>query len=264
MREGGRELRLLFVGDVVGRPGRRALAERLPALRSELRPDFVLVNGENAAGGFGLTRETFDEIIAAGADVVTLGNHTWDKKEILGFIDAEPRLVRPANYPPGVPGNGAALVEGRTGARVLVIQVLGRVFNHVALECPFRTVDALLEERWAEEADAVVVDVHGDATSEKIALAHYLDGRVDVVVGTHTHVQTNDARVLPKGTATVTDLGMTGPHDSVLGVRKEIVIERFLTQMPNRFETASGDVRLQGLFVRKLGRRVEEVRLIDR
>jgi metallophosphoesterase (TIGR00282 family) len=257
-------LRLLFVGDVVGRPGRRILAERLPALAAELALDFVLVNGENAAGGFGLTRETYEELLAAGADVVTLGNHTWDKKEILAFIDAEPRLVRPANFPPGVPGRGFALVPTRRGAKVLVVQVMGRVFSPISLECPFRTLDAVLEGREAHEADVVVVDVHGDATSEKIALAHYLDGRVDVVVGTHTHVQTNDARILPGGTAAVTDLGMTGPHDSVLGMRKEVVIERFLTQMPNRFETATGDVRLNALFAVVEGGRAKEVRLLDR
>jgi metallophosphoesterase (TIGR00282 family) len=258
------EGRFLFIGDVVGRPGRRVLRQRLPELRQAYRPDLVIVNGENAAGGFGLTRDTYDELREIGADVVTLGNHTWDKKEILTFIDAEPALIRPANYPPGVPGRGFGLFTARRGQRVLVIQVMGRVFAPTHLDCPFRTVDAILEGREAAAADFVVVDVHAEATSEKIALAHYLDGRVAVVVGTHTHVQTNDARVLPRGTVAVTDLGMTGPHDSVLGVEKSIVIERFLTQMPARFETATGDARLNGLFVAFGADGSKEVVLIDR
>lgn len=231
-------MRILMVGDIYGRPGRDMLRETLPALRRERKIDFTIVNGENAAAGFGLTRSVYEEIRAAGADVVTLGNHTWDKREIADFIDAEPELLRPMNYPPGAPGRGAATytVGGR---RILVMNAMGRVFAGVHLDDPFRAVDDLLEHAQGKH-DLAVLDFHAEATSEKEAMGWFLDGRVTGVFGTHTHIQTADARVLPGGTGYLTDVGMTGPAESVLGVRKEIIIERFQTQLPARFEVAEG------------------------
>ncbi len=240
-------MRVLFVGDVVGRVGRRILAEGLAALRPRLDPDLVIVNGENAAGGVGLTEETADEILAAGCDIVTGGNHTWDKGEVLRVLESRPRVLRPANYPPGAPGRGSTVVEARGGVPVAVVNLLGRVFMD-PVDDPFRAADVLVAEA-REGARVVVVDFHAEATSEKIAMGWYLDGRVSAVVGTHTHVATADERVLPGGTAYITDVGMTGPHDSVIGVEKRDVLERFLTQRPTRFTTASGDPRLSAVLV---------------
>lgn len=227
-------MRVLMVGDVVGRPGRDALDRLLPELRASLRIDRVVVNGENAAAGHGLTEQTARDIFEAGADVISSGNHIFDVREFIPFMDHEWPVLRPANYPPRVPGRGIATVDGLT-----VINLMGRTFMPMPLDDPFRVADALLATLPRDAT--VVVDFHAEATSEKLALAWYLDGRVAAVVGTHTHVPTADARILPAGTAMVTDLGMVGPRDSILGVDVSPVVERFLTSMPNRFNVATGD-----------------------
>lgn len=254
-------LRILFIGDVFGRPGRRVLTALLPDLRSETRADFVVVNGENAASGVGLTAETAQEIFSAGCDVITGGNHIWDKEEGVSFIDREPRIVRPLNYPPGTPGRGFGVYSAGT-ARVGVISLLGRVFMN-PFDCPFRAADQAIATL-SGSVPVLLIDFHGEATSEKAAFAHYVDGRVTAVVGTHTHVQTADERVLPRGTAFVTDAGMTGPHDSVIGVRKELALRRMLTQMPVRFQPGGGDLQVQGVLIdadRSTGRAVSISRI---
>jgi metallophosphoesterase (TIGR00282 family) len=243
-------MRLLFVGDVVGRSGRSAIAEHLPGLVSGLSLDFVVVNGENAAGGFGITEEICQDFLDAGADVVTLGNHAWDQREALVFIERQPRLVRPANFPPGTPGRGATVAVARNGARVLVVNAMGRVFMD-ALDDPFAVVDRELSAfPLGEQADAVVVDVHAEATSEKQALAWHLDGRASLVVGTHTHVPTSDHRILPGGTAYQSDAGMTGDYESVLGMDREEPVNRFLRKIPgSRFQPATGPATLSAVAV---------------
>lgn len=240
-------MRLLFVGDVVGRPGREVVRAKLRPLVSELRADLVVVNGENAAGGVGITPATAKELFRAGADVLTGGNHSWDKREIVPYIDECPTLLRPANFPEGTPGRGVCVVATQDGTRVGVVNLQGRVFLQ-NLDDPFVAVDRVLAGL-VGQVDVVVVDFHAEATSEKIAMGWYLDGRVAAVVGTHTHVPTADARVLPGGTAYITDVGMTGPYDGVIGVRKEEVLERFRTQLPARYSVATGDVRLAGVLV---------------
>jgi metallophosphoesterase (TIGR00282 family) len=242
-------MRLLFLGDVVGRPGRRAVTDHLPALRERWRVDCVVINGENSAGGFGITEAICDELIAAGADAVTLGNHSWDQREALVFIAREPRLVRPANYPPGTPGRGAALVDTASGHRVLVVNVMGRLFMD-ALDDPFAAADREIGlAPLGEVADAILIDVHAEATSEKQAMAYHLDGRVSVVVGTHTHVPTADHRVLPGGTAHIADVGMTGSRAGVIGVKREQALRAFKTQMPVRFDGADEDIWVMGAAV---------------
>ncbi len=243
-------MRLLFLGDIVGRAGRNVVIERLPSLRERWNLDCVVINGENSAGGFGITEAICDEILNAGADAVTLGNHTWDQRETLVFIERQPRLIRPANYPPGTPGRGANLIDTRSGARVLVVNVMGRIYMD-PLDDPFAAVDNTLEScPLGQVADAVVVDIHAEATSEKEALGHYLDGRATLVVGTHTHVPTADYRVLPGGTAYMTDAGMCGDYDSVLGMQKEEPIRRFLQKTPGtRFEPGLGEGTLSGIAV---------------
>jgi metallophosphoesterase (TIGR00282 family) len=244
------DMRLLFLGDIVGRAGRIAVLDRLPGLRERWRLDCVVINGENSAGGFGITEAICDEILAAGADVVTLGNHSWDQREAMVFIERQPRLIRPANFPPGTPGRGAAVVEAANGARVLVVNVMGRLFMD-PLDDPF----AALERELAacplrDMADAVIVDVHAEATSEKLAMAYYLDGRASLVVGTHTHVPTADTRLLPAGTAYQSDAGMCGDYDSILGMQKEEAIRRFLQKTPGaRLEPALGEGALSGVAV---------------
>ncbi len=241
-------MRLLFIGDIVGKPGRRAVGRLLPSLRVDHGIDMVVANCENAAGGFGLTREVVEELLDYSIDVLTSGNHIWDKKEVFDFIDEYSCLLRPANYPEGTPGHGGVVMEGKeTNASLAVLNLEGRVFMR-PLDCPFKT--ALKEiDRLSRTVLSVIVDIHAEATSEKQALAWYLDGRVSAVIGTHTHVQTADERILPGGTAYITDAGMTGAFDSVLGVRKETAIERFLTLRPNKFDVAKRDVRLQGVIV---------------
>lgn len=238
-------MRLLFCGDVVGRAGRKVLLDQLPALRAELSLDAVIVNGENAAGGFGITPDLAREFLGLGATVITTGNHVWDKREIYPALDGEPRLLRPDNYPRGNPGRGV-WTGTAGGVACAVLNLQGRVFMK-EIDCPFRRLDALLEEPEVRAAKVVVVDFHAEATAEKIALGRYADGRVSAVVGTHTHVPSADARILPGGTAYVTDAGMTGPHGGVIGVEAGAAVERFLRQTPNRFTVAETDVRFQAI-----------------
>jgi len=243
-------MRVLLIGDVVGRSGRAALTERLPDLRRRWALDFVVVNGENAAGGFGITEAICDDFIGAGADAVTLGNHSFDQKEALVFIERQPRLIRPANYPEGTPGRGAYLFDAANGARVLVVNMMGRVFID-AMDDPFARIDRELGAcPLGLACDAALIDFHAEATSEKQAFAHYVDGRTSVVVGTHTHTPTSDHRIMAGGTAYVSDLGMTGDYDSVLGMDKEEPIRRFTRKIPSgRFEPANGAATLSGLAV---------------
>ena len=243
-------MRLLFVGDVLGRSGRAAVLEKLPDLRRRWSLDAVVVNGENAAGGVGITETICADLIGAGADAVTLGNHAWDQREALVFIEREPRLIRPVNYPKGTPGRGANLIDLPSGQRLLVINVLGRVFMD-ALDDPFAAVDREIEAcPLGVGCDAVLVDMHAEATSEKLAMGHHLDGRVSVVVGTHTHVPTADHQILPGGTAYMSDSGMTGDYDSVIGFQKEEPVRRFLTKISSgRFEPAAGPATLCGMAV---------------
>jgi len=260
-------MRILFVGDIVGRSGRKVALERLPRLIADWKLDCVIANGENAAGGFGITEVIYGALVDAGVDAITLGNHAWDQREALVFIERAPRLIRPVNYPRGTPGRGAALIETRSGARVLVVNAMGRVFMD-PLDDPFAAVEtALANHRLARTVDAIVVDFHGEATSEKQAMAHVLDGRVSAVVGTHTHVPTADTRILPKGTAYQTDIGMTGDYDSVIGMKKELASARFVTKMPQgRLEPADGEATLCAVYVETdnasgLAKRVGALRL---
>jgi len=240
-------VRVLFVGDVVGRPGRDAVEALLPGLRDRLQVDACVVNGENIANGIGITPRLADRLLAAGADAITLGNHAWRREEIGPYLATSPAVIRPANFQAGAPGRGLTVVTARDGTRVAVMNLLGTLFLDPA-HSMWEVVDELVDQAKAE-ADVVVVDVHAEATSEKVALASWLDGRVTAVLGTHTHVQTSDARVLPGGTAALTDVGMTGPHDSVIGVQTELAIRRMRTGMPVRFETASAGVRLEGALI---------------
>ena len=240
-------MRILFVGDVVGRPGRDAVEELLPGLRERLDVDACIVNAENVANGVGVTPRLAERLLAAGADALTLGNHTWRREEIGPYLATATAVVRPANFQAAAPGRGLAVVPARDGTPVAVLNLLGSLFLDPA-QSLWEVVDALVEEARAS-TPVVVVDIHAEATSEKVALAAWLDGRVTAVLGTHTHVQTSDARVLPGGTAALTDVGMTGPHDSVIGVEADLAIRRMRTGMPVRFETATGGVRLEGALV---------------
>jgi metallophosphoesterase (TIGR00282 family) len=260
-------VRILFIGDILGRSGRAIVVERLPGLVRDWKLDFVVVNGENAAGGFGITEAIYQDLTGAGADAITLGNHAWDQKEALVFIERAPRLIRPVNYPKGTPGRGAAVLDARSGARVLVVNALGRIFMDplddpfAALEreiaaCPLRTA-----------ADAIIVDMHAEASSEKQAMGHFLDGKVSLVVGTHTHVPTADHQVLSGGTGFMTDVGMTGDYDSCIGMAKEEPLSRFLRRIPgSKFEPAMGPATLCALALDTddatgLARRLAPVRL---
>lgn len=260
-------MRLLFLGDIVGRSAREAVLDRLPGLRTTLGLDFVAVNGENAAGGFGITAEICDALFDAGADVITTGNHAWDQREALVHIEREPRLLRPRNFPAGTPGKGAGLFETARGGRVLVINAMGRVFMD-PLDDPFAAVEAeLVACPLGDAVDAIVVDFHGEATSEKMAMGHFCDGRASLVVGTHSHVPTADAQILPGGTAYQTDAGMCGDYDSVIGMEKDEPLNRFLRKIPRaRFSPALGPATLCGVFIETdrqtgLARRIEPVRL---
>ncbi len=243
-------MRILFLGDLVGRAGRTAAIEMLPRLRRELSLDFVVVNGENAAGGFGITEQICNQLYAAGADVVTTGNHVWDQKETVTFIARHPRLLRPENFPMGAPGQGHGIFEASGGRRVLVMNLMGRLFMD-ALDDPFAVaLERLAAYRLGENVDVILVDFHAEATSEKEAFGHFLDGRVSLVVGTHTHVPTADARVLPGGTAYMSDAGMCGDYDSVIGMEKAVPIARFTTKLPTeRMVPANGPATVCGLFV---------------
>ena len=238
-------MRILFVGDVVGRSGRTIVYERLPGLIRDWKLDFVAVNGENAAGGFGITEAIYNELIESGADAITLGNHAWDQKEALVFIERAPRLIRPINYPAGTPGRGAALCETKNGARVLVANAMGRIFMD-PLDDPFAAIDGQLAAcQLRHGADAVIVDIHAEATSEKQAMGYFCDGRASLVVGTHTHAPTADLRILPGGTAFISDVGMTGPYESVIGMAKDEPLQRFTRRITtSRFEAASGPATL--------------------
>ncbi|NLB74157.1 MAG: TIGR00282 family metallophosphoesterase [Firmicutes bacterium] len=240
-------MNLLFIGDVVGRPGRRAVKTALPELVQAYEPDAIIANGENAAGGLGLTQDTALELLGLGITVMTTGNHVWQKKEFYTFLEDNTRILRPANYPPGAPGKGATVIHLSNGIRLGVVNLIGRVFMS-PVDCPFRAADAIVTEL-SRECDLIVVDFHAEATSEKIAMGWFLDGRVACVVGTHTHVQTADERILPEGTGYISDLGMTGPVNSVLGVRTDIIIDRFLTGLPRQFQIASGPTQLCGAVV---------------
>jgi metallophosphoesterase (TIGR00282 family) len=238
---------LLFIGDIFGKAGRDLVVRGLRALVERYEVDLVVANAENSAGGFGVTREVGDAILKTGVDVMTSGNHVWDKKEVLDYIAIEPRLLRPANYPQGVPGCGSLIARTKHGDEVGIVNVMGRVFM-TAIDDPFRVAEREIE-RIRERTPLVLVDFHAEATSEKIAMGWHLDGRATAVVGTHTHVQTADDQILPKGTAYITDVGMTGPHDGVIGVEREPVIARFLNGLPTRFESASGNPKLHAVVV---------------
>ncbi|MDH7578453.1 MAG: TIGR00282 family metallophosphoesterase [Bacillota bacterium] len=239
-------MRILFLGDIVGRPGRRAVKEILPSLKEKYHPHLIIANGENAAGGNGITEEASQELYDAGIDILTMGNHVWDRKEIYNFIDHDERIIRPANYPPNTPGRGFTMVPVRNSL-VGIVNLAGRVFLP-PLDCPFRSIDQILP-LLQQETSLILVDFHAEATSEKVAFGWYVDGRVTAVIGTHTHIQTADERILPKGTGYITDVGMTGPRDSVLGVKLEAVLKKFLTLQPVRFEVAGGALQLNALFL---------------
>lgn len=240
-------IKILFAGDVSGSPGRRASARLLEPLRAHYNADFVVVNAENAAGGIGLTKPTAKEILDAGADVITLGNHAFSKLDLHAYMDHEPRIIRPANYPDGVPGRGYGVFKAASGHEVAVVNLVGRVYM-TPVDCPFACANNILNELNGSPK-VVFVDMHAEATSEKMAMGWHLDGRVSAVIGTHTHIQTSDDRVLPRGTAYMTDAGMTGVHDSVLGLEKKLVVERFLKQIPGKFALADGEATLQGAIV---------------
>jgi metallophosphoesterase (TIGR00282 family) len=257
---------VLLIGDIMGEPGRKALGRHLPKLVAQRRVDVVIGNGENVAGGFGITPDLVDELFDLGLSVITTGNHAWDKKEIIDFFPREPRLLRPANYPDGVPGRGSYVVTASNGESLGVLHLMGRAFMPT-IDCPFQVARREVE-RLKTEAPALVVDMHAEATSEKMAMGHFLDGSVTAVVGTHTHVQTADEQILPKGTAYITDIGMTGPLHSVIGIKKELAIEKFLTGMPRRFEVASGPVVFCAVLLEldaRLGKAlsIERIRLAD-
>jgi metallophosphoesterase (TIGR00282 family) len=243
-------VRVLFLGDVMGEAGRKAVLRHVPRLREDLGLDFVVCNGENSAGGFGITEKICDSYFDAGVDVITTGNHAWDQREILSYIDREPRLLRPCNYPPGTPGRGAGLYATASGKQVLVIQVMTRLFMD-PLDDPFRAVDeAIASHRLVETVDFILLDIHGEATSEKQALAWASDGRISAAVGSHSHVPTADARILPSGTAYQTDAGMCGDYDSIIGMKAPAAVNRFVTKMrTERLEPADGDATLCGVFV---------------
>jgi metallophosphoesterase (TIGR00282 family) len=260
-------MRILFVGDVVGRSGRRVVADRVPGLVTHWKLDLVIVNGENAAGGFGITEPIYHDFVDLGADAITLGNHSWDQREALVFIERAPRLIRPINYPAGTPGRGAAVITAKNGAPVLVINALGRIFME-PLDDPFAAIEReLATYSLGPSVAAIMLDFHAEATSEKQAMGHYVDGRVSAAVGTHTHAPTADHRILPGGTAFVSDVGMTGDYESIIGMGKDEPLQRFLRRIPSaKFEPAPGPASLCGLAVETddvtgLATRVGAVRL---
>lgn len=255
-------MKILFIGDIVGRPGRELVRKGLRNLVSYHGVDLVIANAENSAAGFGVTRDIGETILECGVDVMTSGNHIWDKKEVIEYIGAEPRLLRPANYPAGVPGRGSYVAQTGDGRAVGVINVMGRVFM-LSIDDPFAVVLREIEAM-RSRTRIIVVDFHAEATSEKVAMGWHLDGKVTLVVGTHTHVQTADERILPNGTAYLTDAGMTGPHDSIIGMERGPALGRFLNGMPSRFEPATGNPRLNGIVVEaddKSGRAIAVTRI---
>jgi hypothetical protein len=240
-------MKVLFVGDIVGSPGREAVKQFLPGLKKDYSLDFVIANAENAAGGSGITAKVAEELFECGIDVLTSGDHIWKKREIFDFINTEPKILRPLNFPTGAPGSGWGVFRAKDNSKIGVISVLGRVFME-ALECPFKTTKKA-QEAISQETNTIIVDIHAEATSEKVALGWYLAGQVSAILGTHTHIQTADERILPPGTAYITDVGMTGAYDSVIGRRIEDVLERFITSVPTRFEVAVDNVQLHGAVV---------------
>ena len=231
-------MNVLFIGDIMGEPGRRVLLKHLHNVIQEYAIDLAIGNGENAAGGFGITQDIAEELFDLGLSAITLGNHAWDKREAMDYIQKEPRIIRPANYPEGVPGRGTCVLDTVHGERLVVLQLMGRVFMPM-VDCPFRVAERELANLNGESS-CILVDMHAETTSEKMAMGYFLDGKVSAVVGTHTHVQTADEQVLPQGTGYLTDAGMTGPVQSVIGMKPQLVIQKFLTQLPRRFEVASG------------------------
>jgi metallophosphoesterase (TIGR00282 family) len=259
-------MKVLYIGDIMGEPGRRAVARMVPRLVSQRQIDVVVGNGENAAGGFGITPELAEELFGMGLSAITTGNHAWDKKEILDYFPRERRLLRPANYPDGVPGQGSVIVQAKNGEELAILQVMGRAYMPT-LDCPFQVAKREMAKLRTRVA-AVIVDMHAEATSEKMAMGHYLDGEATAVVGTHTHVQTADEQILPRGTAYLTDIGMTGPLHGVIGVKKELAIEKFLTGMPRRFEVAGGPTVFCAVLIEldaRIGKAlsIERVRILD-
>src|SRR3989344_3046732 len=242
-------LKILFLGDIVGKLARKALAQELSQIKKEHKPDLIIANAENSAHGLGISKKIYDELRTYGIDFMTLGDHAFDKEEASGFLDTEKaNIIRPYNFPQGVGGAGESIVE--VGSRkILVINLLGRVFMKMDYDCPFRSLDSILEKHKNEKFAAIIVDMHAEATSEKVAMGWYLDGRVSAVLGTHTHVQTADEKILSGGTAYITDVGMTGPSNSVIGIRKELALEKFLTKMPKKFEMAGGEGQFNGVVV---------------
>jgi len=254
-------MKILFIGDIVGKPGREAIGALLPGLKKKYKIDLSIANAENAAGGSGLTPKIAEELFGFGLDLLTSGDHIWKRKEILETLDAEMRILRPANYPKGSPGRGYGVIKAKKAAPVGVINLAGRVFMS-SLDCPFKRAQEAIEEL-KNQTQVILVDIHAEATSEKIALGWFLDGTVSAVLGTHTHVQTADEKVLPGGTAYITDLGMSGPYDSVIGRKKEQILTRFITQMPVRFEMAQDDVQLHGV-VLDIDEKTGKARSIER
>ncbi len=256
-------MKLLFIGDIVGKSGRKAVKDFLPLLMSEYNPDIVIANGENAANGFGITAKISQELFDLGIEVLTTGNHIWDKKDVLEYIQNESRLIRPANYPDSTPGRGSTIVMTGSGHKVAVLNLSGRIFMD-PLDCPFKTAEKEIEIL-RRETDLIFVDFHAEATAEKIALANYIDGKASVLVGTHTHIQTADEQIFPKGLGYITDVGMTGPYDSVIGMKVDAAINRFLYQTPQKYQTATDNVHLCGLFVKvdtETGNAVEIERIL--
>jgi len=237
----------MIIGDIVGRPGRRAVKANVNSLKREFNIDFVIANGENAAGGKGITEDTGQDLFINGVNVLTMGNHVWNKREAFEYLDRETRIVRPANYPPGTPGVGWAFYDAAGNIKICVINLIGRIFLE-PLDCPFRRVDEIIKKA-KEQARIIIVDFHAEATSEKVAMGWYLSGRVTAVVGTHTHVQTADEKILPGGTAYITDLGMTGPMESVIGVKKDVVIDKFVNRIPRYFEVAKGPYQFNAALI---------------
>lgn len=253
-------MNILCIGDIVGRPGRDFISSRLPKLIKEYNIDFVIANGENCAHGVGITKSTYDELVYAGIDVITLGNHTWAKKEVVDFIEEKTNLIRPANFPSNNPGRGYTIVE-KAGKRVAVVNLVGRVYME-SYDCPFRKADEILS-KLEGKADLIIVDFHAEATSEKLALGWYLDGKVTAVFGTHTHVQTSDERLLPLGTGYISDVGMTGPYDSILGVDKDIIIKKFISLMPGKFEVADGKAVFGAVLLEVEGSKMKAIKRLN-
>ena len=254
-------MNILFVGDIFGKPGREALLRWLPEFADEHAVDFVIANGENSANGAGITSKIAERLLAGGVDVITTGNHIWRQREVFAFLATDERIVRPANYPAGAPGRGLTVRPAADGSEVAVINLAGELYLNSGMS-PFRIVDRLVEEA-QQLAETIVVDLHAEATSEKVAMGYYLDGRVTAVLGTHTHVQTSDARVLPGGTAYMTDVGMTGPRDSVIGVSIDVILRRFTTELPQQFEVAEGPVRLDAALIESDGGRATAIEAVD-